>query len=144
MVTEAGMDMKADDRQQARNGQRTEAATAAAAHIASAYARAIEGRDPTLLISLYREDCEHVLINRNAPPSRPVVLRGRAAVAAMWEEDCGRDMTHRVESIITTGDRLAFYMTCQYPDGTRVASMGSAELADGGILRETTIECWDE
>jgi hypothetical protein len=135
---EVGMDMKAETRPD------TEAARAAAARVASAYARAIEGRDPALLISLYREDCEHILINRNAPPSRPVVLRGRAAVAAMWEEDCGRDMAHRVESIITTHDRLAFYMTCQYPDGTRVAAMGTAELADGVIVRETSIECWDE
>jgi hypothetical protein len=132
------MDMKA------ASSADTEEARAAAARIASAYARAIEGRDPSLLISLYREDCEHILINRNAPPSRPIVLRGRAAVAAMWEEDCGRDMTHRVESIIATHDRLAFYMTCQYPDGTRVAGMGTSELQDGVIVRETTIECWDE
>lgn len=116
----------------------------ASGRLASAYARAIEGRDPALLIGLYREDCEHVLINRNAPPSRPVVLRGRDAVAAMWEEDCGRDMTHRVESIVIAEDRLAVHMTCQYPDGTRVAVMGFAELVDGRILRETTMECWDE
>ena len=112
--------------------------------LASAYARAIEGRDARLLASLYHPDCEHVLINRNSPPSRPVVLRGKAAVAAMWEEDCARDMAHRVESIITSGDRVAWHLTCLYPDGTRVAAMGCAQVVDGLIRQETTIECWDE
>ena len=115
-----------------------------AAQLADAYARAIEARDAGLLASLYHEDCEYVLINRNAPPSRPVILRGRPAVAAMWQEDCGRDMAHRVEAIVADADRIAWHLSCLYPDGTRVAAMGSAEVAGGLIRRETTIECWDE
>ena len=118
--------------------------TGSSARLASAYALAIEDRDPQLLISMYAEDCEHILINRNSPPSRPTVLRGRAAVAAMWQEDAGRDMTHRVESMVTSDDRIAWHITCLHPDGTRVAAMGITEIVNGLIRRETTIDCWDE
>ena len=114
------------------------------AAVAQAYARGMEGHDAQLLASLYAEDCEYVLINRNAPPSRPSVLRGHAAVAAMWREFSVRDMTHRVESIVAQDDRLALHVTCQYPDGTRVAAMFFAQLRDGLIHRETSIDCWDE
>jgi hypothetical protein len=116
----------------------------AAERLACRYAEAIEARDARLLGSLYHEDCEYVLINRNAPPSRPKILRGRPAVAAMWQEDCARDMAHRVEAIVADDDRIAWHLSCLYPDGTRVVAMGSAEIAGGLIRRETTIECWDE
>ena len=116
----------------------------ASARLASAYARAIEGRDPQSLASMYAEDCEHVLINRNSPPGRPTVLRGRAAVAAMWQEVAGRDNTHRVESMVTSEDRIAWHVSCQNPDGTRVVAMGFVEIVNGLIQRESTIDCWDE
>jgi ketosteroid isomerase-like protein len=116
----------------------------AAATLARAYARAAEEHDARGLTSLYAEDCQYTLINRNAPPSRPTVLRGRAAVAAMYREACGREMTHRVEDVVAEGDRFAMHVTCLYPDGTRVAAMLFAQLADGLIQRETSIDCWDE
>lgn len=112
--------------------------------LASAYARALEGRDAQSLSSMYAEDCEHILINRNSPPSRPTVLRGRAAVAAMWQVDADRDMTHHVESMVVSDDRIAWHVSCQHPDGTRVAAMGIVEIVNGVIQRETTIDCWDE
>jgi hypothetical protein len=119
-------------------------AAGVAARLAIAYTRAIEARDATLLASLYHDDCELVLINRNAPPSRPAVLRGKPAVAAMWEEDCARDMAHRVESVVADTQGIAWHVSCLYPDGTRVVAMSCAQILDGLIRRETTVECWDE
>jgi ketosteroid isomerase-like protein len=116
----------------------------AAARLAIAYARAVEARDAKGLATLYHDDCELVLINRNAPPSRPVILRGKPAVAAMWEEDCARDMAHRVEAVVADAQRLSWHLSYLYPDGTRVVAMGCAEIVDGLIRRETTVECWDE
>ncbi len=119
-------------------------AAAASTEIVRAYARGVETRDAELLASLYADDCEHMLINRNAPPSHPHVLRGRQAVAAMWREDCARDMTHRVESSVAEGGRFALHVSCLHPDGTRVSSMIFAEVEGNRIRRETAIDCWDE
>jgi hypothetical protein len=73
-----------------------------------------------------------------------VILRGKPAVAAMWEEDCARDMAHRVEAVVADAQRLSWHLSYLYPDGTRVVAMGCAEIVDGLIRRETTVECWDE
>jgi hypothetical protein len=115
-----------------------------AAAVADTFRRGIEQRNAELLGSLYAEDCEHVQINRNAPPSQPIVVRGRAAITAIWRDDCARDIRHRIEASFGTGDQVAFRVTCQHPDGTLVATMMMAELRDGLIHRAVAIECWDE
>ena len=52
-------------------------------------------------------------------------------------------MTHRVDSGIVEGDRLAFTQTCTYPDGKRVFCSASLELLGGKIVRQTSIQAWD-
>ncbi|TMH09829.1 MAG: nuclear transport factor 2 family protein [Betaproteobacteria bacterium] len=114
------------------------------AELCDALRRGIEQRDPALLASLYTDDCEHVIINRNSPPSRPLVLKGREALRKMFEDVCAREMTHCVEKAVIGEGSLAFHQTCQYPDGTRVVVLSIAQLRDGKIFRETAIDSWDE
>jgi hypothetical protein len=103
-----------------------------------------EGRDATLLTSLYAEDAEITICNRNNPPAKPLVLRGREAIRRMFEDLCAREMTHRISHMTVGADTIAFSARCQYPDGCQVVGLNIATLKEGRIVSEVSVDCWDE
>ena len=105
--------------------------------------QAIESRDGKTLAGFYADDALVRIIDQDHPPSRPREIRGRDAIAAYFDDVCGRTMTHRVEAGITDGDRLAFTQACTYPDGKRVFCSATLELAGGKIARQTAVQAWD-
>lgn len=105
--------------------------------------RAIEGRKAAALADLYAEGAIVQVIDRDNPPSQPRSLRGRGAIAAYFEDVCGRDMTHKVESSVATGNRLAFTQSCAYPDGTKVYCSAMIDLKGGKIARQVIVQAWD-
>ena len=105
--------------------------------------RAIEGRDAATLAGFYADDAVMQIVDQQHPPSRPLEIRGRDAIAAYFNDICGRAMTHRVEDGIAEGDRLAFTQHCTYPDGNRVLCAATVELADGKITRQVAVQAWD-
>ena len=106
--------------------------------------RGIEERDAGTLRGLYAPDAEMTVVDRNAPPSRPRVLHGRTAIGEYLDETCGRDMTHRLERVVVSGDTAAFTQASRYPDGTRVLCLAMLDLRAGLIVRQTAIQAWDE
>ena len=106
--------------------------------------QAIEGRDGKTLSGFYADDAVLTIIDRNNPPSRPREIAGRAAIAAYWDDVCGRAMTHTVETTIADGQSLAFTETCNYPDGTKVFCAAMLDVKDGSIKRQTMVQAWDE
>jgi len=110
----------------------------------SAIKQAIEGRNGRMLASFYSDDAVVSVIDRNNPPSRPREIRGKAAIDMFWDDICSRAMTHKVETIIAEGNRLAFTQACTYPDGARVFCMSALELKDGMIVHQTVVQAWDE
>jgi ketosteroid isomerase-like protein len=104
---------------------------------------AIEGRDAAKLIALYADDAVMRIIDRDHPPSRPRELKGRAAIAAFYDDVCSRAMTHTIEAGVSDGRRLAFTQACAYPDGMRVFCSAMIEIADGKIARQTNVQAWD-
>jgi hypothetical protein len=109
----------------------------------SALGRAIEGRDGEAQASFYTEDAVLRVVDRENPPSRPLVVSGREAITAYITEVAGRDMIHVVQHAIQDGDRAAFGVACRYPDGTRVLCFASAEVRDGRIAAQTNMQEWD-
>ena len=105
---------------------------------------AIETRDAAGLISLYADDAVMRIIDRDNPPSRPRELKGREAIAAFYDDVCSRAMTHKVETGVSDGDRLAFSQSCAYPDGIKVFCSAMLELKGGKIARQTVVQAWDE
>lgn len=105
--------------------------------------RGIEERDAATLRALYAADAEMTVVDRNAPPSRPRVLHGRTAIGEYLDETCGRDMTHRLERVVVSGDTAAFTQACRYPDGTRVLCLAMLDLRDGLIVSQTAVQEWD-
>ena len=106
--------------------------------------QAIEDRDAETLIAFYADDAEVHIINKNATPSSPQVLRGKEELSAYLRDLLDREMTHRVESEVVGDERIAFFEACEYPDGTRVLGAETLELRDGKIVRQVNVEAWDE
>jgi hypothetical protein len=104
---------------------------------------AIEGRDVGTLSGWYADDAVVRIIDCNNPPSRPRELRGKASIAAYYDDVCSRAMSHAVECGVAQGDRLAFMQACTYPDGIRVFCAATIELAGGKISRQTVVQAWD-
>jgi hypothetical protein len=106
--------------------------------------RAIERSDAKALADLYADDAEVRVVNRNSPPSSPFVLRGGEAIAEYLRAVCGNGTKHRIENELIGKHRLAFNEACEYPDGTRVLAATTLEVRDGRIVREVSVEAWDE
>jgi hypothetical protein len=119
-------------------------ATAPTTFDLAALKRAIEQRDAAAQIALYAPDAEVRLVDRITTPGRPRVLHGRAEIAEWIEDVCSREMTHRVQQEVATGERAAFAEACLYPDGTNVLCMTVLEVRDGLISSQVAIQAWDE
>ena len=106
--------------------------------------QAIEARDGPMLSGFYAEDAQVRLIDRNNPPSTPREIRGRAAITTYWDDICSRAITHKVETSIAEGEKLAFTQDCAYPDGTRVFCISALTLRGGLIGDQVVVQAWDE
>ncbi|MEU9170457.1 nuclear transport factor 2 family protein [Streptomyces sp. NPDC048420] len=106
--------------------------------------RGIEGDSAAILLSLYADDAEMRVVDRNTQPSHPKVLHGRDEISAMLEDVYSRDMTHKMEQCVVDGDHVAFSESCLYSDGVRVLSESMLTLQDGKITEQTLIQAWDE
>ena len=106
--------------------------------------RAYERRDADLALSLYADDAQVLMIDHSNPPSSPLELRGKAEIGEHLRDVFGREMTHRLENEVIGDERVAFNLSCQYPDGNRVFCAGMFEVRDGKIIREVDVQAWDE
>ena len=106
--------------------------------------RAHEEHDLELMVDLYAEDAVLRRIDRNNPPSSPVELRGKEQIADYWRDIFERNMTHRVEDAVAGEDRVAFNVACEYADGTKVLAAENLEVREGKIVREVSVQAWDE
>lgn len=101
-------------------------------------------RDPELLLDLYADDAELVVIDHDHPPSHPLVLEGREAIAGYLRQLCADDITLDVGDIVLGDDRVALHVAWWYPDGAQALSSEVLELDDDGrILRETIVQAFD-
>jgi hypothetical protein len=106
--------------------------------------RGIEGPMAETLVSLYADDAEIRIVDRNTQPSHPKVLHGRGEIAELFDDVYNRDMTHKLERCVVQGDQIAFSESCEYPDGVRVLAESMGSLRDGKIVEQTLIQAWDE
>ncbi|MFM9693240.1 nuclear transport factor 2 family protein [Streptomyces europaeiscabiei] len=106
--------------------------------------RGTEEANAATLTSLYADDAEMRVVDRNTQPSHPKVIHGRAQIGAMYDDVCSREMTHKVEQCVVQGDKVAFTESCEYPDGVRVLASSMISLRDGKIIDHTMIQAWDE
>lgn len=114
------------------------------AEVCETLTRALVTRDAELAGSLYADDVELVVVNRNFPPSRPFIRRGQAAALQLWQDLCAKEMTHSVTARVIGETSFAIRESCIYAEGGRVVAHVIAELRDGRIMRQLSVDCWDE
>ena len=105
--------------------------------------RAIEGRDAKALIALYADDALLRIIDHDNPPGQPRDIRGKQAIAAYYEDVCGRAMTHQVADTLSSDTALSFTQACTYPDGAKVFCSAVLQAEGGKIVRQTCVQAWD-
>lgn len=105
--------------------------------------RAIEGRDAKTLVGFYADDAVVRIIDRDNPPSRPLDIQGKPAIASYYDDVCGRAMTHKVEEGVADDRHLAFTQACAYDGGMKVFCSAMIELDGGKIVRQTNVQAWD-
>ncbi|PKV83905.1 nuclear transport factor 2 family protein [Streptomyces sp. TLI_146] len=106
--------------------------------------RGIEGHDAKALLSLYADDAEIRVVDRNTQPSHPMVMHGQGEISKMLDDVYSREMTHKLEQCVVQGDSVAFTESCEYPDGVRVLANSMMSLKDGKIVEQTMVQAWDE
>jgi hypothetical protein len=106
-------------------------------------ARAIETRDAAGQLAVYGPDAELTLVDHDNPPSRPRVLRGTDEIGAHLADVCAREMTHEVRATVADSGRIAFQVACRYGDGNQVLCLCVADVEDGRITRQQTVQAWD-
>ena len=106
--------------------------------------RALETSDADTIIGRYADDSEMTIVDRDHPPSAPLRIAGKPAIAAFWRNVCARDMIHRVRNEVVGPLRAAFIDACAYPDGCNVMSAMMLDLRDGRIVRHVTVQAWDD
>lgn len=106
--------------------------------------RGIEGHDATALLSLYTDDAEIRVVDRNTQPSHPKIVHGRDEIAGMLSDIYSRDMTHHLDQCVVQGDHVAFTESCEYPDGARVLASSMVSLRGGRIAEQVLVQAWDE
>jgi hypothetical protein len=109
----------------------------------AALKRAIEGRKGAAFAGFYADDAVVQFIDRDNPPSKPHSIQGKDAIVSYFADVCGRDMTHKIEAGVATGNRLAFTQSCAYPDGTKVFCSAMVDLKGGKIARQVIVQAWD-
>jgi hypothetical protein len=105
--------------------------------------RSIEERDADALVALYADDAEVSVVDQANPPSNPLRLKGRDAIAEWVQDVTSRDMTHEVADLVGNDERVSYSIRCRYPDGSKVLCMTTLELSDGRIARQSGIQAWD-
>lgn len=108
--------------------------------------RAIEDLDVELLADFYAEDAEVLIVNRDAPPDSPHVMRGKQEIVETYREVFEEDIRQRVEGEAIGRDRVALRLATEYPDGKRELCGVFFDLdKDGKIVRQVVVsQAWDE
>jgi SnoaL-like domain len=102
--------------------------------------RAIERRDPDLVLSFYTEDAQLSIVNAEDQRSSPFELRGKAEISKHLRAVCGQKASHRIErEDVVDAERVTFREACEYPDGIRVWIETTLEVQDGKIVRQVDV-----
>lgn len=111
--------------------------------IVDAMKRGLETCNASLLTDCYSDSAEIRVVDKDHPPSNPMLLRGKDAISGFFRDICGRDMKHKVESQVVGDHAIGITESCQYSSGMRVLSTSTAELEGDKIVRETLVQAWD-
>jgi hypothetical protein len=100
------------------------------------FARAYAQWDIDALLDLYADEFELVQIDRDNPPSAPLVRHGKDVLRGMLEHCAAAGVQATVDNTVADGGRAAATITCAFPGGRKVLANGIFEIVHGRIVRE--------
>ncbi len=104
--------------------------------------RAIEHRDPEVMLGFYADDARLSIANASAPHAPPFELCGKAEIAKHLRSVFNQNTSHRVAREIVGEDRVTFLEACQYQDGSRIMVETTLEVRGGKIVRQADVVTW--
>jgi hypothetical protein len=99
----------------------------------------IERCDPDLILGFYAEDADLSIVNADDPQRSPFELRGRAEIAKHLRATFGPETSHRIAREVVGDDRVTFWETCEYLDGSPLWVETTLEVRDGKIVRQVDV-----
>jgi ketosteroid isomerase-like protein len=96
-------------------------------------------RDAALLLDLYADDAEVVVVDDDHPPSHPLVLVGRERIGEYLRELCEDEVVLEVGDEVVGDDRVALHVAFWRPDGSQALSSEVLDLNEDGYIRRETI-----
>lgn len=105
--------------------------------------RGVEDRDLASMLSLYDENAEIRIIDQRNTPSHPAVVQGRTRIGEYLSDVLGREMTHRLDHVVTGDRTISFLERCTYPDGMQVTGSSVLDVENGRIVRQEAVQAWD-
>ena len=108
-----------------------------------AFRRGYEEWDIQALLALYTDEVELIQIDRDNPPSRPRVRRGKDVFSGMFEHCAAAGVRATVENAVVGEDRAAATIRCEFPGGRKVVANAILELRGGRIVRERDVVAGD-
>ena len=104
-----------------------------------------ENKDLEGWLLFYRDDTEWLEYRQWSPPSNPNQMKGKASIASFLRSVTGiESMTLRLSDEVLSDQRIAFRVTCSFPDGRQIIENVIADIKDGQISRQVDVEAWDE
>jgi hypothetical protein len=104
---------------------------------------AVKNNDASTLKSYYADNAVMTVIDSINTPSKPRTIKGAKEIGAFIDDVYSRDMTHAIDVGVLDGKTLAFVEHCKYSNGMRVIASNTAELGPKGIVKQTTVQAWD-
>lgn len=105
--------------------------------------RGFEEWDIEGLLALLDDDVEQIQVDRDNPPSQPLVRRGKDVYRGMFEHCAAAGVKATVERGLAGPGRASATVTCEFPGGRKVVANSTYELRNGLIVREHTVACGD-
>jgi hypothetical protein len=115
-----------------------------ASEISRSLHRGLEHGDIPTMMSLFDDNAELQIIDKDHTPSRPMTLSGRSSLERHFHDVLTRPTKHHVGDEAMSDNHYAYTETCEYPDGSKVFSSVMATLKDGKIVKEVEVQAWDE
>jgi ketosteroid isomerase-like protein len=108
-----------------------------------AFREAFERKDAGRWTEFYAEDAHWIEYKPSAPPRAPIRMIGKAQIKEFIEAVSRSDLEIAIADEVVDDERVAFSVTCTFPDGKRVYEQVIVQLRGGKVARQIDVEAWD-
>ena len=102
----------------------------------------IQERDIDEILDCYDEKAEIQIFDQDNPPDDPMIVRGKGAIRAYFEDRLQRNLSHTLEAKVVSENYIAFTEQRRYVDGMRMVASDMCEVSGGKICKQMTVQVW--